>query len=487
MKKINLKQTALWIITLGMMTVVSCKKKDSTPPPSGEITNAEINQWVVDSMRVYYYWTTKIPAAQNLRMDLEPVDFFESILNRPEDRFSWIQNAKELKENLSGVIKTSGINYSFFGIRTGNSITHAGISIRYVLKGSPADLAGIKRGDLFTRLNDNQMTVNSEGFVQGIDALRGNNSFTLTRATISDGGISETSQKVTLTPVENFNEKAIHMDTIITSPNGTKIGYLFYNRYLSTQGQELVSVFTKFKAAGVQELIVDQRYNGGGSVAIAALLSGMIHKNYDPNADFLRYEFNPRLGNIDYTYVDILGSNNATVARNNNLNMNRVFILATNSSASASEMLINNLKPFLGSANVIHIGDTTSGKDQGSYTIENRSPRFQGEDAWGIQPIVFKYKNALGQGDFTDGIAPQYRVLEGFPLMSMGNVNDPLIAKAIQLIDPSFTSHLQKEMSVRAGRRAVVYPELTKENLRHHPIRPIDGTEQIKGQTLQLK
>src|SRR5690606_29859610 len=120
-------------LTMGLLMSVSCKKKDSPDPPSGEITNADINQWVVDSMRVYYYWAAQIPTNQNLNMNLEPEPFFESILNRPTDRFSWIQNAQELKENLSGIIKTSGINYAFFGIRTGNTVTHAGISIRYVL------------------------------------------------------------------------------------------------------------------------------------------------------------------------------------------------------------------------------------------------------------------------------------------------------------------------------------------------------------------
>jgi carboxyl-terminal processing protease len=487
MKQKFIMRSTLLLLTMGLLMSVSCKKKDSPDPPSGEITNADINQWVVDSMRVYYYWAAQIPTNQNLNMNLEPEPFFESILNRPTDRFSWIQNAQELKENLSGIIKTSGINYAFFGIRTGNTVTHAGISIRYVLKGSPADLAGVKRGDLFIRLNDQQMTVNSEGFVQGIDALRGNDPFTLTKAYIEGNTIVETNEKVTLTPIENFVEKAIHMDTVFTTTNGTKVGYIFYNRYLSTQGQELVTTFAKFKAAGVQQLIVDQRYNSGGSVAIAALLSGMIHKDFNPNAGFLRYEFNPRLGNIDYTYLDILGSNNANVARNNNLGLDKVYILATNSSASASEMLINNLKPFLGNANVIHIGGVTSGKDQGSYTIENKSGRFKGEDAWGIQPIVFKYKNAAGVGDFTDGLVPQHTVAEGFPLMSMGNLNDPLIAKAMSLIDPSMVGLLQKEMTVRAGQRAVIYPEIVKETLRHNPVRPVDGTDQIKGRKLELK
>src|SRR5690606_29301376 len=176
------------------------------------------------------------------------------------------------------------------------------------------------------------------------------------------------------------------------------------------QAQELVDAFVKFKEANVTELIVDERYNLGGDVVVASLLSALIHKNFNIESPFIHYDMNNNFRDVTETYGEQFGYNNEELVTQVNLGLSRVFILATDISASASELLINNLRPFLGNGNVIHIGSTTVGKDEFSSSFESSSPRLKANDDtdWGIQPIIGKYKNANLEGDFEEGLTPQY-------------------------------------------------------------------------------
>src|SRR5690606_23347214 len=125
-------------------------------------------------------------------------------------------------------------------------------------------------------------------------------------------------------------------------------------------------------------------------------------------------------------------------------------IIATNYSASASELVINNLRPFLSDADVIHIGETTVGKNEGSITIvDERKPR---QIEWGIQPIVVKLANKAGFGDYPDGLDPQYEIDEWayIPWAPIGSMDDPLLAKAISLIDPSAQLSTSKSMNIKS-------------------------------------
>lgn len=457
-----------------LIAVSSCKKRDTPDPDlAGEVTNAEINRWIVDTMRYYYYWNTSIPQDRNLNFDLGPEEFFETLLNRPTDRFSWIQNAKDLKDESAGIIKTSGLSPSFI-LNENNRVV---MVVRYVHKGSPADLKGIKRGDMFLGINGESWRLSGNS-IANADALFGNEPFTLEKAKLVDDDL-EPDGSVSLTPVEGFRENAILLDSILETPNGTKVAYLFYNRFLfdQQQAQQLVDVFEKFKDAGVSELIVDERYNPGGYVVAASLLSALIHPNFDINSPYIQYDYNENFVDATDTYGDLFGRENADLVSQRNLGLNRVFILATGSSASASELLINNLKPFLG-ANVIHIGGKTVGKDEFSIMWESSSPRLKANDEtdWGIQPIVGKYKNANGEGDFERGLIPQYAANEAnYPYAPMGSAQDRLIAAALGIIDPTIANQLKLEMGVHAQKKRVAR-ELTGFNdpaVRPRPVQSI--------------
>lgn len=462
--------------------ISSCKKNEPVPEPQGDITNAEINRWVLDTMNYYYYWNKEIPHENRLNLDGPPEDFFESILYRPVDRFSWIQHAKELKEQSSGIIKTTGLGISFI-INKQNQVV---LSVRYVHKGSPAALQGIKRGDIFIGINGEDWK-RSGNTITNADPLFGNNPFTLQQG-ILDGNVLTKGKTISLTPVAGFQESAIHLDSIITTQNGTKVAYLFYNRFLPNQLQELVNVFVKFKEANVTELIVDERYNSGGHVIAASLLSALIHRNFDIKSPFIQYDMNDNFRDVTETYGDQFGYENGNLVSQVNLGLARVFILATSNSASASELLINNLKPFLGNNNVIHIGSQTVGKDEFSASFESSSSRLKANDEtdWGIQPIIGKYKNANGEGDFEQGLTPQHTVDEAnYPYAPMGSSEDHLIAKALSIIDPTMAAQLNKQMGLQ---RQHIAPHALKEvnDRLQKPYRPLEITPESARIPLKL-
>ncbi len=447
------RRIALWLVPV-LLLAVACKKENNGNSPQSE--NEKTNQWVIENMRDIYYWNTSIPQDRNLNFGAEPTDFFESILH-PDDRFSWIQLAKDLEDNLSGVSTTVGLGIGLIQINQAGDVI---ISIRYALVGSPAAGAGIKRGDIITEINGRALTVNN--YQEVLEPYYGAAAFTVQLAHINEGNQIVLDKEIELTPVTRFQEQAIHLDTVIETVSGKKVGYLFYNRFLNEQPIELLEAFEKFKSAGVGDLVLDLRYNGGGGIWIAAIMAGLIQRNFAENEPFIQYKYNSNYADETLTYYQLFGgdsddaedveSANAVIdaIKALNLNLPKVYIIATNYSASASELVINNLRPFLSDANVVHVGETTVGKNEGSVTIvDERDPP---EIEWGIQPIIVKLANKNGFGDYPDGLAPQYEIDEWdyLPWAPIGSMEDPLLAKAIGLIDPSMQPMATKAMEMRA-------------------------------------
>jgi C-terminal processing protease CtpA/Prc len=247
-----------------------------------------------------------------------------------------------------------------------------------------------------------------------------------------------------------FAENPIYLDTIYTVANN-KIGYLVYNFFARDNGdksnnydKELISKLSNFKSKGVNEMVLDLRYNSGGAVSSAIALASALVKNRSTKNVLTTSQYNSILHNAlikeeganynkDYFIDKIIGT---TVAIPE-MNLPRLYVLTSGWTASASEFIINGLKPYM---DVILIGETTYGKNVGSITIyEDDDPK----NKWGMQPIVVKFANSLGFSDFTAGFTPDYEIdeFENLYLYSFGDTNDPLLGKALSLItgQTSFT------------------------------------------------
>lgn len=414
----------LWTILLFVLLSAGCNSDE----PVGE--NEHVNRWILENMNTYYLWNTEIPNKPN--KSVEPDVFFESLLSN-EDRFSWIQaNYQELLNSLQGINKEAG--YEFLLYLDNSNRENVLAQVVYVKAGSPAASKDLKRGDIITQINGQQITVNN--YTNLLDAIAENHSITYKRYNFSTS-LFEDKGTLSLTTTE-FAENP-NLFNNVYQIGDKKIGYYVYNFFAtgpttsSTQyNYEMDAIFSQFKSQGITDLVVDLRYNSGGAESATINLASLIGKGVT-NADvFTIRQYNDELeeeikGDPDLG-EDFLVKKFLTKAQNvgNMLSGNRVYILTRNRTASASELLINGLKPFM---EVFIVGDTTVGKNVGSISLyETNDPK----NAWGIQPIVVKSFNKLMQSDYSTGFIPNVPDEDNnLVLRPLGDVNENLLSIAI--------------------------------------------------------
>ncbi|MBT28643.1 MAG: peptidase S41 [Thalassobius sp.] len=423
----------------------SCSDDDEITPTTSDDDDSgttseytDINEWILANMDYYYFWNDEIPDDPDLT--LEPSDFFESLLytydatSNPEgDRFSYIsEDADELISSLSGETTSTGMEYRLFYVSaTGNEVL---AQIVYTIADSPADEAGLERGDMFTKVNGT--TITDENY---IDLLYYTTDMTITLAEVENSTLVELDETVSLTAA-TIQENPIYMDTVL-EVDGQKIAYLVYNQFIPAPNNssnteyddQLNEIFTEFKAAGATELIVDLRYNPGGYVTSATTMASLIGTGVSSNDLFFREEYNDGLQEeIAAYYGDSYFEENFTdLSGNIGGQISRVYFLVTGSSASSSELVINGLLPYM---NVYLIGETTYGKNVGSITITDDT---DGDNNWALQPIVMKAYNSLGNSDYSAGFTPDIEVSEDLELVPFGDTSDPLLGTALSAISGS--------------------------------------------------
>lgn len=414
-----------------------------------------VNGWIYDNMSVYYLWNDKLSKSPNY--SLNPEDFFESILykynktsNPDGDRFSWIQeDYTELLGNLSGVASHE-IGFEYILVGTDATLKQYYALVLYAMHGTDAELKGINRGRFITKINEQNITADNYKNLFGGTGTKKLSMADFVYNETEKRYILQSSGDVTINMHNYFAENPIYLDTIYTVANN-KIGYLVYNFFARDNGdksnnydKELISKLSNFKSKGVNEMVLDLRYNSGGAVSSAVALASALVKNRSTKNVLTTSQYNSILHNAlikeeganynkDYFIDKIIGT---TVAIPE-MNLPRLYVLTSGWTASASEFIINGLKPYM---DVILIGETTYGKNVGSITIyEDDDPK----NKWGMQPIVVKFANSLGFSDFTAGFTPDYEIdeFENLYLYSFGDTNDPLLGKALSLItgQTSFT------------------------------------------------
>jgi carboxyl-terminal processing protease len=247
-------------------------------------------------------------------------------------------------------------------------------------------------------------------------------------------------ESITLSKLE-YSENPIYK-TEILNVAGKNVGYLMYNGFTANYDSQLNDVFANFKANNVQDLILDLRYNPGGSVNSAILLSSMITGQFNGeifSTEQWNSEFQAAFESENPELLINRFTNNDDGTALNSLNLSKVYILATASSASASELVINSLDPYI---NVVHIGDFTEGKYQASTTLYD-SANFGRDGAnpnhtYAMQPLIFKSLNKVGNTDYFNGLTPDIELKESYlNLGVLGDVNETLLAAALAEIENS--------------------------------------------------
>lgn len=424
--RIKMRKFLLYVLLL--FTLISCKDEDDNIAPRQY--DFEIEDFIWEGLNTYYYWQNSVPDLADNRFDSQKsyANFlsqfnanhellFESLLS-DKDRFSWIMSDyNALEKQLSRIYKTSGM---MIGLgRTGNSDDLFAF-VRYVLPDSDAATKNIVRGDLFLSINNEQLTVDNYRALLSSEV----ESFSIELAQINDQMVTPTGISVDLVKTE-IQENPIHMHKLIEL-NNVKIGYLMYNGFVADFDDELESAFAEFQTQGVDQLIVDLRYNRGGSVSTSIKLASMITGKFSGEV-FAQTQHNDKRSSLNEDYLF-----EATAVQ---LKMDRLYVISSEDTASASEFLINGLSPYI---DVIVIGDDTTGKNVGSYSIYdwiddkgNVNPRH----TWAMQPITLKIANSEGFADFENGLQADYRLQEVVAnLGTLGEIDEPLLQKTLEVM-----------------------------------------------------
>nr|WP_321453687.1 S41 family peptidase [uncultured Carboxylicivirga sp.] len=411
------------------------------------IVTQKVNKFIGENMEFAYYWSTSLPNA-DYRYHSNTYNYFDTLLSgsydselsRRIDQWSYITDDYQYLVNyFAGVRKSMGHSIQLFRYGTNGVIGF----IEYVEPNSPAANEGIQRGMMFYEINGQQLTLSN------YSNLLNQESYTMSFGVFNDDkSISPTKQTSQMTAVV-LQTNPIHISKVIDYED-KKIGYLMYNSFIDDYNDELESVFANFKAEGITELVLDLRYNGGGAVSTAILLSSMIAPSSALGDVFINTAYNDQMAayyksaypNDDDLFTYRL-QNNA-----NNLNLNRLVVLTTSQTASASEMVIYGLSPHM---TVYQIGEQTHGKYYGSITIHSQSEAGN----WAIQPIVMRAENKDNSIDYRQGLIPNVPRIDfedADTFYPLGDKHEDFLALALEYLthkNPNASSLKSSKKSFR--------------------------------------
>jgi len=204
------------------------------------------------------------------------------------------------------------------------------------------------------------------------------------------------------------------LETSVIQEGNSRVGYLHFLSFIEPSAAELDEAFNTLAAEGINELVLDLRYNTGGRIDIAGKLASQIGGNLVANRDFARFEYNSRYANNNFAYQ--------YPAQTNALDLSRVFVLSTEETCSASEMVINGLRPFV---DVITVGGTSCGKPYGT----------NGDEACGkvMHALRVSFVNADGAGDYYAGLNADCPANDNLA-DTLGNPTEALFSSALEYI-----------------------------------------------------
>ena len=452
-------QHTLWALLLILLT--SCGE-DRT----GEFyALIEDRMWIEEVMRENYLWAEDMPVIEKEDDYFqEPATFFKKLLsknalNGKGDKYSYMEENQETSRALTlDRTSTYGMEFILTSDPTGTT-AHTFARVLYVLPDSPAQKAGIERGDWISAINDERITTdNYEKLTQG-----GNVSLTRTRITPLENGPSwQVSKDVLNVGASVAMEINPFLVNKVLEADGQKIAYLVYNEFAtgpnnegteSVYNEQMKQIFAQFKAQSPDAFILDLRYNNGGFLQCAQALGSLLAPATAMGQNFANLTFNAKANpqvirySFDTQYADA------------NLNLNKIYILTGQYTASASEVIINGLIPYLGAENVVLIGTKTEGKNVAMTSFKNET---HGLTLW---PVIAYVSNANNEGDYSEGFQPTYHldennIIRWYPL---GNPEEYLLKNTLSLIT---TGTLSDESTTENGKSRTIRSSIGYKGIR---------------------
>jgi len=357
--------------------VLSCGGSDSPSTPTAaagaDCSTAGQVDFVRTTLNAWYFWYQQLPNPDPAGFT-SPEAYLDAVRYRPLDTtFSYVANKADSQAFFSDS------QFVGFGIRT----TLAGTDdfrVADVFAGSPAAAIGLDRGSRFLEINGQSIaslvSSNQLGSVFGPAQVG-----VTSRVHFIDRGGAE--HDATMTKALVTIPTVAVTETYRTG--GSTVGYVLFQNFVTPSNAALDAAFGQLRDAGAEELVLDLRYNGGGLISVAQHLAGLIGGAPTANQTFVRFIHNDKQSARNSTLPI------PTVA--NALGVKRLVVIATRSSASASELVVNGLRPYM---EVTIVGDRTYGKPVGQYSFDFCDKT--------LFPVSFSTRNASDQGDYFDGL-----------------------------------------------------------------------------------
>jgi hypothetical protein len=398
-----------FFLFLPILVAAGCSSDSGGGVPVASCSIDGQKQFVVDAMRDWYFWNDRLPANVDITQFGTPDDVLQHLASfspddgngRPVDRFSFINSAQSDQE-FFGEGRFGGFGFSSRFVADDN------VRLSRVFTDSPAWRAGLRRGQRILELDGR--TIAEIQAAEGINAVLATESLTFAMRDVSgdEFSVSITRGSVTIDPVPQFR--------IIDLAGGRNVGYIELATFVATADAELDAVFAQFLAAGVNDVILDLRYNGGGLVSTANLLGDLLGGQVAENLIFSKTVFNEQRAaeNNSQEFFD---------RRGGSISLSRLVVIATGATASASEMVINGVGPH---AEVAIVGADTLGKPVGQVGLQFCEQI--------LRPTAFQTLNANDFGDYFDGL-PATCVAPDDLDVSVGADEDPNMIAAMTWFD----------------------------------------------------
>lgn len=416
--------------------------------------------WIYNTMNEWYLWYDEMPSMSDYKDYFSDSEAFFKKLLSSQDKYSYMEKYDETPVALSRSIdlgSSYGFDFALYvdPVSQSSSSPKRAARILYVLPNSPASEAGLRRGDWIVGVGEEQLTT------KNYFSLLNGPAVSLTTSTIEYTYTEETGEiesiawgpdsLIHLSASRRVEDNPFYIDTLYRI-RGHRIAYLMYNRFSTGPNDtgteteylnQMRQIFAKFKSQEPTDFILDLRYNPGGYLSCAQVLASLLAPESGLGQIFCTLRFNDK--KLKQNQSMLLDK---SLAGSANLNLNKLYIITSESTASASESVINGLRPIMGDDNVILIGTQTEGKNVASLTFEEPSYNIR------LHPIVASVYNGDGFGDYSDGFLPTYEIDELVYINTfypLGDIREFMLYTALDIIvgesETRNTRHLNHRIS----------------------------------------
>ena len=412
--------------------VISCDDFVPEPDPEPEKPKApaltiKINEFIEAVMGDVYLWYKDVPKV-DVRYEFDSKAYFTKLLYT-EDKWSFLtDDVKKLEDSFQGKETSYGWSLAFGRFSDTKTIFAL---VEFVYPNTPADKAGAKRGDLIFKMDGADIT--DKNYME----LLSSDNITYTYGQYGTSGIinvktgSMVSLELNLDPVQF---------TKIIEHGGRKIGYLFYAQYIGNYNSSLDAALQYFLDNQITDLVLDLRYNPGGTTTAAQHLCSSLAPLDVVNAEktLVKFQWNDKYQKYwqDKNNQDQLGIGFIKTVPLK-MGLTKLHIITGPGTASASELTITGLKPYM---NVTTVGETTFGKYTASITLKpedfyEKVSDYKDFENWAVQPIILKYANSLGVTDFKNGFVPDIKVEDDlFSTIPLGDKTEAMLRVTLKSI-----------------------------------------------------